>query len=397
MTVAPRPLRVLHVQQASGIGGSERHLAMLLPALAEAGVEVRMLVAVAGDGDRFADDLRSRGVEVDTVPAGPDLNPLLVRRIGRAISAWEPDLVHTHLVHADLHGQPAARNHGVPAVSSVHDTLAALSRRPLRTLAARTGRLPRVTIAISREVRRYVESVGIRPPGSVRVVHYGIDAGAWAADDEQRESSRADLGMEPGEVVVAATSRLIPGKGHADLIEGFALAHARAPQLRLVIAGSGPLREELEHLAAGNENVTFLGFQDDVRPLVQAADVMAFPTLPALGEGFGLTALEAMAAGRPVVATSVGAIPEVVEHEETGLLVAPHDSAALADALVRLAEAPTERSAMGRAGAERAAEAFSLTSLLHGTLAVYSEALGRPVVGPASHSDLEVTEAAGVG
>jgi glycosyltransferase involved in cell wall biosynthesis len=375
---SPRTMRVLHVQKAGGIGGSERHLAMLLPALSEAGVHVRMIAAVAAEGELFVDALRREGVDVRTVAAGPDANPALVQRLAREIRAFDPDLVHTHLIHADMHGQPAARLRGVPAVSSLHDMLPALRREPVRTVAGTVGRLPRLTIAISDEVRRYAEAARVRPRGRIRVVHYGIDPAGWEASPDERAAARERLGIAPDDVVVAMTSRLIPGKGHAALIDAFADARADAPALRLLIAGDGPLRAELAARAAAEPGVTMLGFQDDVRPLVQAADLLAFPTEPELGEGFGLSALEAMAAARPVVATAVGAIPEVVEHGRTGLLVPAHDRRALAAALARLADAPHERDAMGRRGAERAAAHFSLEALCHGTVEVYREALGRP-------------------
>ena len=369
-----RPLRVLHVQKASGVGGSERHLAMLLPALARAGVEVRMIAAVTGDGDRFARELEKLGVDVRTIPAGPDVNPLLVRRIAREIAAFRPGLVHTHLVHADVHGQIAARLRGVTAVSSVHGTLAALRRAPLRPAAGAIGRLPALTIAISHHVREFLESHRLRPAGRVRVVHYGIEADRWSTADGERGRLRSELGIGPGDVTIAVTSRLIPGKGHDLLLNAFAEASRRAPELRLAIAGDGPERASLEARAEGIDGVRFLGFVDDVRPLVKAADALAFPTAPELGEGFGLTALEAMAASRPVVATAVGAIPEVVDDGVTGALVAPRDTAGLADALVRVAREPEERLALGRRGAERARREFGLAALVRGTLDVYAEA-----------------------
>jgi glycosyltransferase involved in cell wall biosynthesis len=101
--------------------------------------------------------------------------------------------------------------------------------------------------------------------------------------------------------------------------------------------------------------------------------VLAFPTAPELGEGFGLTALEAMAAGRPVVATRVGAIPEVVAHDATGWLVDPHDIPSLSEALVQMAGDPRRRAALGARGARRARERFSIDALVEGTVAVYEE------------------------
>jgi glycosyltransferase involved in cell wall biosynthesis len=239
--------------------------------------------------------------------------------------------------------------------------------------------VPRVTIAISHHVKQFVESLGTRPAGTVRVVHYGIDAGAWQPERGARAAARKRFHLGDGDVAVAITSRIIPGKGHAVLLDAVRRAQLHAPSLRLLVAGDGPLRRSLQR-NPDSEGVSFLGFQPDVRPLLHAADVLAFPTSASLSEGFGLTALEAMAAGRAVVGSHVGAIPEVVSDGETGLLVPPDNPEALADALVRIARDPGRRAAMGRAGADRAEHAFSLSQMVGGTLAVYSEALGRPVV-----------------
>ena len=374
-------MRVLHVQKAAGIGGSERHLLMLLPALREAGVEVRACVAVTGDGRRFADELRARDIDVREADAGPDLNPRLVRWLTQQAREFQPAILHTHLIHADLHGQIAARLAHVPSVSSVHGTLAALRRPPYRSVGRAIGRVTPLTIAISVHVQRFLESLRLRTAGSVRVVHYGLDPHGWPATPAERQSARATFELEDDDVAVAITARLIPGKGHDLLLDALGDALRSEPRLRLLVAGDGPTRTELGRqaraLPAGA--VRFLDFMPDVRPLVQACDVLAFPTAPELGEGFGLAALEAMAAERPVVATAVGALPEVVAHGQTGIVVPPGDRGQLADALVRLARDPGLRARLGAAGRERARTEFSIGRMIGRTLAVYEEALPRAV------------------
>ena len=139
----------------------------------------------------------------------------------------------------------------------------------------------------------------------------------------------------------------------------------------MLIAGEGPLRPSLERsagaLAAG---AAFLGQVDDMPRFMGACDVLLFPTLPGLGEGFGLAALEAMAAGVPVVATGVGALPEVVEHGVTGSVVAP-GADTIAAALVRLGGDRDERTSMGKAGRERAATTFGIDAMVARTVDVY--------------------------
>lgn len=370
-------LKVLHVQKVAGMGGSEQHLLTLLPALREAGVDARMLVPATGDADRFVEPLRERGVPTRTVAAGPDLNPVLVGSLVREIRASRPDLVHTHLVHADLHGQVAAGLAGVGRVSSVHGTPAFYRREPYRTAARLAGRFTRVTIAISEHVRAFLEAVRIAPPSRLEVVPYGIDASRWALPADERDRARSAFGLRQGDVAVGVAARLIPGKGHSLLLEAYAAAARRFPALRLLIAGDGPLRARLEEQAArtGTGDVRFTGYVADMRAFMSACDLLAFPTEPSLGEGFGLAALEAMAAGRSVVATRVGSLPEVVDAGRTGLLVGPGAVEELEGALVELAENAPLRSEMGARAHQRARSVFSVEAMIERTVAVYDRAL----------------------
>src|SRR5260370_21401328 len=139
-------MRVLHVAKANGIGGSERHLFTLLPGLASRGIDVGMCVLAEGAAQRFVEPLQSLGVPVVSRRAGPNENPLLVPVIARQIRRFRPDLVHTHLLHADLYGLPAARRLGIPAVRSVHRTV---GRRGYAGPERLRGPRARCTIATS--------------------------------------------------------------------------------------------------------------------------------------------------------------------------------------------------------------------------------------------------------
>ena len=217
-------IRVLHVQKVSGIGGSERHLLSLLPALGEAGVEVRMCVAATGRARDFTQSLQELGISHAVIPAGRDVSPPLVAALWREIRAFRPDLVHTHLIHADLHGQLAAQLAGVTGVSSVHGTHDFYEREPYRSLARLAGHRAKLTIAISEHVQRFIESVGISRRGAVRMVHYGIDSSGWLATEGERDAARGELGLDRESIAVGVASRLVPHKGHSLLLE----AHARA-------------------------------------------------------------------------------------------------------------------------------------------------------------------------
>lgn len=198
------------------------------------------------------------------------------------------------------------------------------------------------------------------------VVHAGVDVLHDLSRDENRSRTS---------IVIGAACRLVPPKGLVNLIGAMASLTSEFPTLRLEIAGSGPQRAQLEGevnrlgLAA---HVEFLGWQRDLGSLFQAWDMFAMPTLD---EGFGMAALEAMAAGLPVVATAVGGLPEVVVDSQTGYLVPPSDVAALTEHLGLLIRDPQLRRSMGAAGRDRVREHFTLDRMVMQIAAIYDSLL----------------------
>jgi glycosyltransferase involved in cell wall biosynthesis len=372
-----RSMRVLHVQKVKGIGGSERHLLSLLPRLRDAGIDVRMFAAATGDGGRFVDSLRARGVDVVAVSAGPHLNPRLARLLWAEVRRFRPTLIHTHLLHGDLYGQTVATVAHTPAISSFHSVHSFYGREPVRSAERLAGHFARRTIAISEHVRSFLIRSRLRAPADISVIPYGIDTAEWQIGSDTRRAARARLGLQNRDLVIGIASRLIPGKGHDLLLAAFVAARREVPSLRLLIAGDGPLRNEIEARTQRLEGgvVRLIGFVPDIRSFMASCDILVLPTRPSLGEGFGLAALEAMAAGRPVIASRIASLPEVVGDGETGVLVPPDDAHALARSLVAVAVDRELRQRMGRAGSQRAAEAFGVDRMVDDTLMVYREML----------------------
>jgi glycosyltransferase involved in cell wall biosynthesis len=370
-------MRVLHVQKVHGMGGSERHLLDLVPRLRQRGIDATFCALVEPGAEEFVARLGDAGVPTRTVPAGRDVNPWLAIRLARVVRAERPDVVHTHLVHADTYGLVGATAARTRSVRSVHNTVPELARQPYRAASRLSGRLARRTIAISQHARRYVLDHRMAPPDRVRVVRYGIDVERWGADEAARRAARAGLAVAPDDVVIGVASRMVAHKGHDVLLNAFARACRQAPHLRLVVAGDGALRPQLEARARPlGDTVRFVGHLDPgrIEPFMHACDVLSFPSLATFGEGFGLAALEASAAGRPVLASDVASLPEIVVDGETGVLVPGGDVTALAAALVALAEDPDSRTRMGEAGRARARDEFSIATMVDETIAVYEEA-----------------------
>ncbi len=351
-------MRVVHVHRIGGIGGSERHLLTLLPALAERGVDVSFLGLddPSRAPDPFYDALT---VPFERISAPHDLDPRLASRVRRVVH--RADLVHTHLVHADVYGAFGARR----LVSTKHNDdpfRAGVFRFVERALARRSSRIIAITHALA---RFQVERVGL-PTDKVEVIHYGLDdlPNAWGPNPADDVPSDAR--------VLLAVCRLEPQKGVDLAIRALPEVRAHHPNAQLVVLGEGAQRQELERQAQDlGVSVYLPGRVPDVAAWLRRADVLVHP---ARWEGFGLALLEAMLASLPVVATSVSSIPEIVIDGVTGLLVPPDDPAALAAAVSRVLADPD---AYGERGQARALAEFSVGRMTDRTLAVYETALQR--------------------
>ncbi len=358
--------RVLHVVKVAGISGAENHLLLLLPALRERGWDVAAVMLHDGEpgAEDFAARLEADGVPVERVRLPRAFDPRAFTRILRRARRDRPDVLHTHLVHADFHGLPAGRLARVPVLVSTKHGFNAFRDRKAFAIADRTvASLADVHVAISAGLARYLaESEGF-DAASFEVVHYGIEA-------------RAEPPPLPGAPRLAIVGRLIPIKGHDVLLRAVARARERLPGLTLEIAGDGELEAELRATATRlglDDAVTFLGRVAPVDPVLERAEVVV---VPSFGEGFGMVALEAMERGRPVIASDVGGLPEIVDEGRTGMLVPPGDVEALARAIAELADDPARAAAMGEAGRTRALEEFSQDRCTERIAALYETALG---------------------
>ena len=363
-------MKVLHLHKLTGVSGSEGHLLALLPALREAGIDARFLgLDVPGtDAMRFHERLDELGVPHRSVRCGLDVSPRLARDVTRAVRVERPDLLHTHLVHADVYGSIAARLTGTPFVSTRHNDDRYLLG-PFRYLDRAFARDAKRIIAISDAVRVFLERAG-HDPAKLTTIHYGLDELPAASSSPTPE----DVGIAADVPLALAVGRLIEQKDHATLLRAFARVRGTLPQARLGILGSGPLEAVTRALVRelGLEDAVTLPGRTDIRDWLERADVFVHTSR---WEGFGIVLLEAMLAGLPVVATRVSAVPEVVADGETGVLVEPADVEGLASVLEALLIDRERGSALGEAVRRRAREEFSVARMAERTHVVYDEAL----------------------
>lgn len=365
-----RPVHVLHIQKVAGIAGSENHLLTLLPRLREHGYAPAMLV-LADRNDRpdtFVERMRESGISTEIMPMISDVAPLLLLRLVRFIRTSSCDLVHTHLLHADLYGRLAGRVAGAKVISTYHCDDPFHLIRGIRHLDRLTALLCSQIICISESVRAFVRNrIGLRAD-RLSVVSYGLDPDRLC---HASENLRRILGLGDSTILVGIVARLTAQKGHIYLLQAMHEVITQIPSCHLVVIGDGEERQRLQALTISlgiKEHVHFLGYRCDASSLIRELNIFA---LPSLYEGFGLVVLEAMAAAKPIIATLVSAIPELVADGESGVLVPPRDSKALAQGIVRLATEPFFARKLGQEGRARLERLFTVDKMLQGTVQVY--------------------------
>ncbi len=373
-------MRVVHIIKVTRISGAERHLLLLLAGLRKRRVDARLVILVerAQPMDDMLTAARDSEIPITRLFIRRDYDLALLWKLRALLRDQKPDLVHTHLIHADLFGYFAARAAGIRhVVSSRHNDDQFRYRPRWRKLHRRLWRWTSGGIAISESIRRFAIEVEGAPAEKITVVQYGIDF-AWPSDDaiaSARQTLRAKLGLDSDALLLGMVCRLVEQKGIPYALEAMRRIRAQFPQAHLVITGDGEKAEELRRLASAlgmADRIHWLGWRSDAADLMAAFDLLLAPSL---WEGFGLVLLEAMARRVPVIASRVGAIPEVIVHGESGILIEPRDVAALAQAMARLLDDRALRKYMGLLGAARLEERFSIERMVEGTIAVYRRAL----------------------
>jgi len=366
----------LHIDTARTWRGGQNQV--LLTVLGLRALGHRAALVAHGEGA-----LRTRAAEgLELVPLTPrtEMDLAAAFRLSRVIKRLRPDVVHAHDPHgvamaslALSMGSPVPRPPLVAARRvDFHLKNNALSRWKYRQVDR--------FICASELIRTMLIHDGV-PSEATVTVHEGIDLAHVEAAPPAK--IHEEFWLPHHAPIVGNVAALVPHKGQRHLIGAAVLVLPRVPDARFVIAGEGELRPALERQIREHhleKHVILAGFRPDVLSLHKGFDVFV---LSSVTEGLGTSLLDAMACGKPVVATSAGGIPEVVADGETGLLVPPRDDHALADAIARLLGDEALRRRMGEAGRARVGERFSAERMVRDTLAVYEEAVRAGARAPA--------------
>lgn len=337
-------MRILHLlaHHPKKLGSIERWSLRLVKIGRERGHEVLLGFGCSPESAEYVAALEEARVRflVDCPSSWVDIG--FLRRLITFIKLERIDVVHTHFSPTCHFGNLAAWLVGAPGRFWQFHSMSGLNRRLLSSqghiaIQRLSARLVLRILCVSEAIREEFDRLGL-PSGKLSVLPLGIDVELFCPGGAPgvRARMRASFQVSVNTPLVGTVSRSRPVKGLTHLVEAAARVAAVRPDVRWLVVGGGPQMQQLQDLAKALgvvDRIFFEGVREDIPDLLHAMDIFV---LPSLSEGFGLAAMEAMASGLPVVCSRVGGLPELVSHEETGLLVPPGDSAALAEGVLRL-------------------------------------------------------------
>jgi glycosyltransferase involved in cell wall biosynthesis len=370
---ANRRIRVVEVLATGSNGGAQEHLHSLVTRLDESRYDVTVVALSGGSAVR---KLQKANVPVLIID-DPD-DTIAVGALAAHLAEVRADIVHAHMYRAETVATRAVIALGEAGqrrpylVATIHSSRirSVADQEHLRELTPHMDRL----IAVSKAIQhKLVDEQRCDAP--VSLIYNGVDLERYD-NQEPCCTLPEEYGMEPGSQIVGVVARLEPEKGHPALLEAWPLVLREVPDVYLLIVGEGSRRDALEAQARElriAHRVVFTGRRDDVPAVTAALDVAV---LPSYREAQGMVILEAMALSRPVVASNVGGIPEMIEDGVTGLLVPPHDAAALAAAIVRLLKNHPLADTLGRAGHDMVHDRFCIELMVEAVASIYDDGAG---------------------
>jgi glycosyltransferase involved in cell wall biosynthesis len=352
-----KALRILHSESSKGWGGQEHRTLKEMTVLRARG---HLVEVVCPTEARLGVHAKEEGFVVHhaRMKGGADVRSMLA--IKALLSRQKFDVLNTHSGHDSIVAGTAGRLARTPLV--VRTRHLAL---PISSLATYTW-IPHRVIAVSRHVREYLISAGVAK-SRVETIYDGI----VRPEAHSHSSLRTELGLGANAIIAGMVAIVRDKKGHEDLIEAVQPMLADRPNLHVVMAGDGPWFNKIRNIVEGKglgDRIHLLGFRTDVPNVLRGCDFFVLPTHQ---EALGQSYIEAMAAGLPVIGTDVDGVPELITHGVNGLLVPPHDIAALRAAMTRLIDNPKLRAQLGVAGRLLTDASFTVDGMADETIDFY--------------------------
>lgn len=371
LTKPVRKVRVLQIIDRMGDGGAEALLVTFAAGLDRQRFEPHLIALRPAPESRLIPQLRALHVPVTELHQRNAYDVPALLAIVRYVRRHRIDIIHTHLLAADIMGRVAGWLTGRPVVSTIHNNRTDLDEEPHRRqwMERWTARLMSRRLVVVSELLRdeITDWFGLAPDRVITIAN-GVDTERFrrGAGFDRAAVRRSLIGAAGGDgPVVTNVARLVPQKAQHHLIEAAQIVLATCPAVRFVLMGDGPLRPELEAQVAAlglQDRVIFTGFRPDVDDALAASDVFV---LSSLWEGMPIALLEAMAAGCATVSTDVGGVGQVLQDAVTGLLVPPGDPPALAAAILRCVTDPAYARHLGLAGQTWATQEYGMRAWVH--------------------------------
>lgn len=371
-----KPVVLAELAGSAGYGGGERYLELLFDRLDRA--EFSPLLVCPEPGP-FVEKMTAMGIPTNVVHLRPLFNPLALLRLAHWLRRNDVTILQTHGARANVYGCLAAWLAGVPCVvSTIHNSIKdydinSIQRFVYRTIQRVLLPLTDRVICVSEALRRDLISDCPGAAPKAITVWNGIDPALFSGRGD-RNKIRREWCVGGGPVLLTV-ARLTEQKGHRFLIEALPALVAEWPSLVCLFVGEGETREALRDLARANgveQSCRFAGAWNDVVDWYAAADVVV---LPSLSEGFPFVVLEALAMSRPVVATNVNGVPEIIHDGSTGLLVSPRNPQALEAAIRTLLHDPGLAARLGPAGQKEVLARFTAGKMVQDTVRVFEKAM----------------------
>ena len=381
-----RKLIIVHLVTSLEVGGAQHNMLLGLPKLDPTRYK-HILISIM-DRMQMKQQFQQAGVEVHSLDLRKKTDVTAALRLRSLLNTIHPDILHTYLIHGNVLGRIVGRLTGVPTIIGSELTIGQAGR--IGRLATKLTNPLTDAVEVNSETggKSVVANLGV-PEEKIEVILPGLDLDAFGQTD-QRAQTRNEIGVDDNEHLVLYVGRLRAVKGVEFGIRAVAKAIEQNPKMKLALAGEGDQRKQLEALSAElgiENNVKFLGVRKDLPNVLSACDSVIMPSLT---EGFPRVAIEAMASSKPVIATSVGGVPEAIIDGQSGILVPSKDVEAMTDALISVSTNFELAKRLGVAARQRTEHRFAASNYVARLDEMYRrlaglpnlDSIGGPVQGP---------------
>lgn len=370
-------IKIAYIITSTGVGGAEKILYHTVTGLDYNQYSVS--VCSLKEKGEIAKELEKKSIEVHSLHMTSEerflgwlTSTIALLKLFSYLRRLRPTIVHSFLFRANILARIAGYLTGVPIIISSIRVMGG-EKEYFHFLERMTSFMVDRYVTVSESMKRYIINKSKIPVGKISVIYNGVNTKSH--DSLQMQDVKLPFDIEAKDKILMTVGRLHRQKGHRYLFQAISKVQKKIPEVKLLVIGEGEEENNLKNLAESldlTDQIIFAGLRFDVEKILSIAELFI---LPSLWEGMPNALLEAMAAGKPVVATDVGGIPELVVHGETGLLVSPEDSDALADAIIDLLQDRLKAKEMGEAGRVRVEENFNISETLVRTENLYRELL----------------------